>query len=167
MRSTSPASDASRATTNQVRVVWLRGSSARAARVSRPSVAGLHTYSRSRLPWRTATQSMTAAGTATASSRNAEAVTGPAPPRPRGASGGGGRRLGPRGAPLAQPPVGHERGGPVHRQHAGDAVAPPVQRHEPPLLRRAVDHDHLVRRRRPPGELDLAVVLIGPEPRHR
>src|SRR5918995_1697948 len=75
-------------------------------------------------------------------------------------------RLAPGGGALDQPAVGHERAGTVHGQRAGDPVAAAVEGDEAALLGGAVDHPHLVGARRPARELDLAVVLVGPEPRH-
>ena len=153
----SPASDITSPTTNHVRTVGSSGSSASAAAVSSTSVSGLNTYRIAWWPWCTATQSM-AADTRVRPSRTAAAAvmrarSGPAP-RPRRAA-------------LDEAAERHQQARPVHGQDPDETVAPAVQRHEPALVGGAVHHPHLVGPGRAAGELDLAVVLVGPEPGHR
>ena len=82
-------------------------------------------------------------------------------PRPRPGRGRPPRRSPSRSGPASCITCA----GPVHAEHADDAAAPAEEGDEAPLVDRAVDDPHQVVGAGPPGQLDLAVVLVGPEPR--
>src|SRR3546814_9203678 len=128
----------------------------RVAPISSTIVSGLATYSSALLEWCTAIQSTTAAASAIARRRKAPVVMSAASVR---------EGLVPRGGRVDVGPPPHDLGRHAHAEHAHHPTATAVEGDEAALLDAAGHDGHLVSGARANGQLDLPVVLVGPEPR--